>query len=215
VSEVLGFASFDNGVRQVFRDRVARFSHLFAECAGKDPRMSAANRVFWLIRGVHFLAAHADRYAKHADLLDANVVANVQAALQMSSSEIAWAYAECTKIYRDFQRFFDDVDVLICPTASVPPFPVTQPYCGEINGHKLENYIEWVDIVAAITLTGHPVVQLPCGVGPSGTPFGLQIIGPRLHSERFVFAVAAAWERDFDGNPVLTRPLADLAALSS
>ena len=177
--------------------------------------MGNASRVFWLIRGVHFLAAHADRYAQHADLLGPNVTSNVQAALTMSSSEIAWAYAECTKIYRDFQRFFDDVDVLICPTVAVPPFPVTQLFCDEINGEKMENYIKWLDIVAGITLTGHPVVQLPCGVGPTGTPFGLQIVGPRLHSDRYVIAVAAALERYFQDNPLLARAVPDLAALSS
>jgi Asp-tRNA(Asn)/Glu-tRNA(Gln) amidotransferase A subunit family amidase len=215
VSEDLGFAPIDNDVRRVFRERVAQFSHLFAECGAKDPQMSTASRVFWLIRGVHFLAAHADRYAEHADLLGPNVTANVQAALTMSSSEIAWAYAECTKIYRDFQHFFADVDVLICPTVAVPPFPVTQLFCDEINGEKLENYIKWVDIVAGITLTGHPVVQLPCGVGPTGTPFGLQIVGPRLHSDRYVIAGAAALEGYFQGQAELARAVPDLATLSS
>jgi len=146
-------------------------------------------------------------------MLGPNVTANVKAALEMSSAEIAWAYAECTRIYREFQRFFDDADLLICPTAAVPPFPVEQLYCAEINGEALANYIKWVDIVAGITLTGHPVVQLPCGLGPTGMPFGLQIVGPRLHSDRFVIAAAAALERYFQTNPALARPVPDLAVL--
>jgi Asp-tRNA(Asn)/Glu-tRNA(Gln) amidotransferase A subunit family amidase len=214
-SEDLGFAPVDNGVRRVFRDRVAQFAHLFGESGNKDPQMSTASRVFWLIRGVHFLAAHAEHYAERADLLGPNVTSNGQAALAMSSSEIAWAYGECTKIYRDFQRFFDDVDVLICPTAAVPPFPVTQRFCDEINGEKLENYIKWVDIAAGITLTGHPVVQLPCGLGPTGMPFGIQVVGARLHSERRVIAVAAALERYFRDTNDLLRPVPDIVSLSS
>jgi Asp-tRNA(Asn)/Glu-tRNA(Gln) amidotransferase A subunit family amidase len=214
ISEDLGFASIDNGVREVFRERVAKFSHLFAECGERDPDMEHASRVFWLIRGVHFLASHAARYRDTPDMLGPNVTANVKAALEMTSTEIAWAYAECTRIYRGFQRFFDEVDVLICPTAAVPPFPVEQLYCDEINGEKLANYVKWLDIVGGITLTGHPVVQLPCGRGPTGMPFGLQIVGPRLHSDRFVIAVAAALERFFSDVPDLARPLPDIAALS-
>ena len=105
------------------------------------------------------------------------------------------------------------MDLLICPTAAVPPFPVEQLYCDTINGEPLPNYIKWVDIVAGITLTGHPVVALPCGVGPTGMPFGLQIVGPRLHSDRFVISAAAALERYFQTEPVLARPVPDLAAL--
>ena len=69
--------------------------------------------------------------------------------------------------------------------------------------------------MAGITLTGHPVVQLPCGVGSTGMPFGLQVVGPRLHSDRYVIAVAAALERYFRDKPDLARPVPDLAALLS
>jgi Asp-tRNA(Asn)/Glu-tRNA(Gln) amidotransferase A subunit family amidase len=213
VSEDLGFAPVDDGVRRIFRERVAAFRHLFAGCEERDPDMAHASRVFWLIRGVHFLAAHAERYRDHADRLGPNVTANVKAALDMSAEEIAWASAECTRIYRGFQNFFADVDLLVCPTVAVPPFPVEQLFCDTINGEKLANYIKWVDIAAGITLTGHPVVQLPCGVGPTGMPFGLQVVGPRLHSDRFVIAVAAALERYFQGVPELARPAPDLRAL--
>ena len=214
-SEDLGFAPVDDGVRRVFRERTAAFRHLFAEAGERDPDMAEASRVFWLLRGVHFLAAHAERYREHRELLGPNVVANVEAALAMSAEEIAWASAECTRIYRAFQEFFEDVDVLICPTAAVPPFPVEQLYCDTINGEKLANYIKWVDIVAGITLTGHPVVQLPCGRGPTGMPFGLQIVAPRLHADRFVIGVAAALERHLAGIPELARPCPDVAALAS
>ncbi len=66
---------------------------------------------------------------------------------------------------------------------------------------------------AALTLTGHPVVQLPCGRDKTGTPFGLQIVGPRTHSERFVTGVAAALEHYFVQQPELARPVADMNAL--
>src|SRR3546814_20647423 len=103
---------------------------------------------------------------------------------------------EQTRLHREFQNFLDDIDILICPTAAVPPFPVEQLYCDEINGKQLRNYIQWVDIAAGITVVGHPVVQIPCGLEPTRTPFALQIVG-RSHSDRFVTVASASWDRLF------------------
>lgn len=214
VSEDLGFAPMDNGMRATFRERVKLFGWAFKECSERAPELDNANRVFWIIRGVHFLAAHSERYARHRELLGDNVKNNVAAALEMKAEDIAWAYAENTRLYRRFQSFFDEVDVLICPTVSVPPFPVEQLYCTHINGKELDNYIHWVDITAGITLTGHPVVALPCGRDPTGTPFSIQVIGPQRHSERFVIAVAAALERLFSTEPALARPRPDIGSLA-
>jgi len=55
---------------------------------------------------------------------------------------------------------------------------------------------------------------LPCGLGPTAAPFGLQIVGPRLHSDRFLIAVAAALERHFATVPELARPVPDIDALA-
>ncbi len=213
ISEDLGFAEIDQGIREVFRERVQGFSHLFHECVNRDPQMKQASEVFWFIRGLHFLTSHIEKYQSHPELLGPNVLSNVEHGLKMTAQEIAWAYGECTNIYRRFQQYFETVDVLICPTVSVPPFPVEQLYCDQINGRKLDSYIQWVDITAALTLTGHPVVQLPCGRDQSGTPFGLQIVGPRTHSERFVTGVAAVLEQYFQQHPTLARPVPDLATL--
>ena len=213
ISEDLGFAEIDQGIRKVFRERVAEFSHLFHDCAHEDPQMKQASEVFWFIRGVHFLTAHMEKYKQHPDLLGPNVLVNVEKGMQMKAEDIAWAYGECTNIYRRLQNYFEDIDVLICPTVAVPPFAVEQLYCDEINGRKLDSYIQWVDITAALTLTGHPVVQLPCGRDYTGTPFGLQIVGPRTHSERFVIGVAAALEAYFSTHTSLARPVPDLKTL--
>lgn len=214
VSEDLGFAQVDDGIREIFRARVKSFRSAFQECLERDPKMTDASRVFWLIRGVHFLADRVEHYKNHKELLGPNVVTNVQAALEMTSEDIGWAYAESTRMYRQFQTFFDDVDVLICPAVAVPPFPVEQLYCSSINGIELENYIQWADLTAGLTLTGHPVISIPCGVDATGAPFGLQIVGPRWHSDRFVIAVAAALERYFATRPVLARPVPDISYIS-
>jgi amidase len=214
VSADLGFAEVDSGIRDTFMACVEAFRPAFGACVERSPEMENASRAFWLIRGVHFLASRLEAYRKHKDLLGPNVTANVEAGLAMKPEDIGWAFAEETRLYRALQSFFDEVDVLICPTVAVPPFPVEQLYCTHINGVELENYIQWADLTSGLTLTGHPIVSIPCGLDHTGTPFGLQIVGPRKHSERFVIAVAAAMQRYGLGRERITRPSPDIGALS-
>jgi Asp-tRNA(Asn)/Glu-tRNA(Gln) amidotransferase A subunit family amidase len=214
VSADLGFAQVDHSIRDTFAACVEEFRPAFGACVERNPEMAQASRAFWLIRGVHFLAGRLEAYRQHKDLLGPNVINNVEAGLVMKPEDIGWAYAEETRLYRALQSFFDDVDVLICPTVAVPPFPVEQLYCTHINGVELENYIQWADLTSGLTLTGHPIVSIPCGLDPTGTPFGLQIVGPRRHSERFVIAVAAAMEAYAAPRARIARPVPDIGALS-
>lgn len=209
----LGCVPVDNDLARIFEDRVGMLASSFKSCERRDPDMADALDVFWVIRGVGFLAGRLDAYKNNRDKLGPNIISNVEAGLKMTAEEIAWANTEQTAIYRRFQEFFKDIDVLLCPGNSVPPFPVEQLYCDEINGKKTANYVEWLGIASAITLTGHPVTLIPTGLDHTGTPFGMQVVGPRRHSDRFTIGTAAAIERVFQGMPATQRPLPDLAAL--
>jgi Asp-tRNA(Asn)/Glu-tRNA(Gln) amidotransferase A subunit family amidase len=209
VSPDLGFAQVDDGIRETFAACIDEFRPAFGECVERSPAMENASRAFWLIRGVYFLAGKLDFYRQHKHLLGPNVISNVEAGLAMKPEDIGWALAEEARLFRDLQSFFDDVDVLVCPTVAVPPFPVEQLFCTHINGVELDNYIQWADLTSGLTITGHPIVSIPCGLDPTGTPFGLQI------SERFLIAVAAAMERYAEGRERIGRPSPDIGVLSA
>ena len=210
----LGCVPIDNDIARIFEERVGKIASSFKSCERRDPDMKRALDVFWIIRGVGFLAGRMDAYRNTPELLGPNVTSNVEAALKMTAEEIGWANAEQTAIYRRFQHFFEDVDVLLCPGNSVPPFPVEQLYCDEINGVKTANYVEWLGIASAITLTGHPVTMVPTGLDQTGAPLGMQVVGPRRHADRFTIGVAAAVERVLQGMADTRRPIPDLEALS-
>ena len=74
-------------------------------------------------------------------------------------------------------RFFETHDLLVCPSVSIPPFPVEQTYIDVIDGQKVESYIDWFAITFAVTMTACPVVSLPAGFTAEGLPVGMQIIG--------------------------------------
>ncbi len=213
VSEDLGFAPVDNGIRATFRERVKIFSPAFKECIEQDPDLGTVDRTNWILRSQIFLANHRNNYLNNRDELGPNVRSNYEAGLEMKADEIAWAYQEQTNLYRHMETFFDDVDILIAPTVPVPPFPTEQLYCDEINGQKLDNYIIWLSLTYGLTIPGNPVTAIPCGLEPTGTPFGLQICG-KHYDDRFVIGVAKSLERLFETDPRTARPLPDIKGLS-
>jgi amidase len=213
VSEDLGFIPLDPGIRKTFRERVALFRSAFKSCEQRDPDMTGADEAFAALRAMNFLAAHRERYEKHRGKLGPNIVANYEEGLKMSAADIARGQVLATRIYRAFQEFFREVDLLICPTVPVPPFPLEQRYVAEIDGKALPTYYSWLAPTYALSLTGHPSLSLPCGLEPTGTPFGLQLCGP-ARSDRFLLGAAHALERHLARDPRTARPLPDLARLA-
>jgi amidase len=212
VSEDLGFAPVDDDIRQVFRTRCGRFADLFRESVERDPALGEADHTFAVLRAEGFLGTQVENVRCSRDLLGMPVIANVEQALSFTYEDRAKAHVEQTRLYRRFQTLFREIDILICPVAAVSPFPHAQWAPEEINGTALDNYFHWIALTYGLTLTGHPVVALPCGVDHKGMPFGLQIVGPR-RGDRFVLGVAAALERAFATRPELTRPVPDLGRL--
>jgi amidase len=75
----------------------------------------------------------------------------------------------------------------------VAPFDVRTRWVAEVDGVRLENYVEWLRITSAITLTASPVVALPGGFTEGGLPVGLQLVG-RNRGEHDLLRHAAAVE---------------------
>ncbi len=213
LSENMGFAPVDHAIRATFRERAALFAGAFRSSATRDPDMDGADRAFEVIRAAAYLAAHRERYESDRDRLGPNIRANVEQGLRFSLADLARAHAEQTRIYRAFQRIFDEADVLVCPAVSVPPFALELPYQTHINGKALGSYFHWLAIAYGLTLTGHPVAVIPCGLDPTGAPFGIQVCGPH-QGDAFVLGVAQALERHFAKIPALARPVPDLAGLA-
>ena len=213
-SEDLGFCPVDNGFRSMFRERMETIAPIFKSTVWKDPNLSSVEEVNWILRCQLFISRHRERYENHKDKLGPNVISNYEAALEMPAERISWAHQEQTVLFKTMQRFFDDVDILICPCVGVSPFPHDEWYLDVINGEKMNNYIQWVALTWALTIPGNPISAIPCGYEPSGTPFGLQIVG-KHHTDRQVIGVAKALEEVFQGYTDLKRPVPDIAKLEN
>ena len=206
----LGFAEVDDGLRSIFWERVEHLKPLFKSWVDAAPNLLDVRRCNWVLRAVHFLSKHRDRYENRRDELGQNVIDNYQAGLKLDAMDITWALQEQTNIFRSMSNFFGDYDLLICPTNAVPPFPIEQRYCNQINNTKFDNYVEWMALTWGLTIPGNPITDLPCGLDHTGMPFGLQICGPHF-SDSFILGAASVLEKSLSENEITTRPVPDLA----
>ncbi len=92
-----------------------------------------------------------------------------------------------TLIRRDFERAFEEVDVICSPASPTPAFRL-----GEKTDDPLAMYLSDVYTLPA-SLAGLPAISVPCEPVHSGLPVGLQIMARALE-ESTMLAVASAWE---------------------
>jgi aspartyl-tRNA(Asn)/glutamyl-tRNA(Gln) amidotransferase subunit A len=90
-----------------------------------------------------------------------------------------------TLIAEEFDRAFETVDALVCPTSPIVAFPK-----GD-RSDPLSMYLCDV-LTLPVNLAGLPGISIPCGLS-EGLPVGLQVIGPRLGDAQ-VLRVARAYE---------------------
>ena len=202
----LGLAPTSKMIRRVFSDRIGRFRDVFQDASDAHPNLETAVRVNWVLRGLQYLQQHKGHYAEHRDKLSPNVVLNYEQALALTTEDIAWALAEHNRLHQEVDRFFQTVDLLICPGATVGPFPVEEHYVAEIDGVEMETYVKWATLTNVLSAMGTPVVAMPCGRDEDGMPFGFQVVGPR-RADAFVLRAAKALEALFAADPALQRPI--------
>jgi aspartyl-tRNA(Asn)/glutamyl-tRNA(Gln) amidotransferase subunit A len=94
-----------------------------------------------------------------------------------------------TLILRDYDRAFEQVDVVAMPTTPTPAFKI-----GERTADPLQMYLGDVFTVSA-NLAGLPAISVPCGFTPGGLPIGLQLTGRRF-DESTLLRIADTYERE-------------------
>lgn len=174
----LGIVPVDPEVRRLCEAAAHRFAEMGAVVEEACPDFREAIDCFQVLRA-HLLAAdHAPHHRDHRDLLKDDLVWNVEKGLALTGAAIADAEAQRLRIMAGQLEFFRRYDLLLCPTAIVPPFAADVRYVEEVAGQRFDNYVHWLAITFAITLTACPAASAPAGLTGAGLPVGLQIVGP-------------------------------------
>ena len=211
-TEDFGQAPTESIVRRAFRKVVAALAPMFAASAEAHPDVSGADETFEVLRSTGVLTAHLEKVTNRPQDCGPNLHANVQEALGYTFADQSKALQRQTQIYRGYQSFFGEHDILVSPAICTSPRPWLELYPAIIDGKPVRTYFHWLSLAYYVTITGHPAMSFPVGLDEKGFPFGLQIVGPR-GGDVLLLQVAAAIEAAFAGDAEFGRPLPDLVAL--
>lgn len=214
LSEDLGFAKVDPGIRETFRKRTAALASVFQSCAEVDFAIPDAGHVFEVIRGHYFVGRYAGMLERNPDKVGPLVTANLRFGETLTLADVISAEQRQAQISQAYQALFDDIDVLIVPTVPVPPFDKDVHHLTEIEGQPVASYMDQIALTYGMTLTTAPIAAIPCGFDHTGMPFGFQIAGPK-GGDLQVLAIAHALETYMADAPDLARPIPDLALLGA
>jgi aspartyl-tRNA(Asn)/glutamyl-tRNA(Gln) amidotransferase subunit A len=96
-----------------------------------------------------------------------------------------------TLLFKEIQRAFESVDVILAPTTPTPAFRL-----GEKVADPISMYLSDI-FTAAANLTGVPALSVPAGVDPeTKLPLGVQVMAPHFEESR-MFGVASWIEGRF------------------
>jgi len=213
ISPDLGGVLVSEAIRSSFEQRVEKLAGLVGDCVELPVNLTEASEIDWLVRSELFVAQYHREAQDWDEGFNPNIRRTYESAMETPMASIAAARASQMRLFHHMSDQFDHVDAIMVPGVSVSPFPWRQLYPTEVDGQSIQNYMAWLELTAAITVVGHPVVALPAGRDQVGFPFGIQLIGPAYGDHRLL-SIAAALENAFGDDPDLARPIADEALLS-
>ena len=164
------------------------------------PDLSDAEVAFDVPRALLFAALLGAELPEARDVLKPELVWNIERGLAVDGGAVRAAVAAQGRIFELAAEFMSGYDLLVCPAATVLPFPVEERYVGYGEGLPPREYYRWLTIAAAVSTTTLPVITIPCGRSETGLPVGIQLIG-RPHGELSLFSAASHIERILGSSP--------------
>jgi aspartyl-tRNA(Asn)/glutamyl-tRNA(Gln) amidotransferase subunit A len=134
---------------------------------------------------------HKDYVAKSPELYQVPTLERIRAGAAVTLSAYLHSRRRLDQARYAAARYFADVDLLITPTMTVPPFALSE--LGDPDSARpLE--LRMLHNTRPLNLLGLPSISVPCGFSARHLPLGLQISGPPW-GEATVLRLARAYER--------------------
>jgi amidase len=194
LSRALGGLPVDPRVRAVLESQRRVFESLGCAVEDAQPDFADADEVFKTLRAWRYELAYGELLEDHRDELKDTVVWNIEEGARLGGPQIGRAERKRTELYHRVRTFMESYEFLVSPVSQVPPFDVRQRYVTEIDGERMETYIDWMKSCYHVTVAGLPAVSVPCGFTQEGLPVGIQIVG-RYRDDFGVLQLAYAYEK--------------------
>ena len=204
VSPSLGDLPVDSQVLNIIKSSAETFKKIGATITYADPPLEGAMEAFQIQRAVSLrgLGKMLDQSVENwRDYSKDTTIWNIEKGFDLSIDDMIKAEVIRTNIYSKISEFFKEFDLLLLPSAQVPPFDLSNEWVKEINGEKLETYIDWMSVCCMISATGLPAISIPGGFTTENLPVGIQLVGkPRGDIELLKIAHLFESETNFYKN---------------
>ena len=190
----LGGLPVDSRVTETLEKQREVFEDLGCIVEEGFPDFTDADEIFKTFRAWYFELKLASLLPEHREKMKETVIWNIESGIKLSGPELGRAEVKRTALFHRVREFMKDYDFLALPVSQVPPFPLEQEYVSEINGMKMETYLDWMRSCYYITVTGQPAISVPSGFTNDGLPVGLQLVG-RPQDDLGVLQLAYAFEK--------------------
>lgn len=183
ISEDLGFAPVDSTVRFIFRDVVEKISSsAFTTVAGNPGLPSSV--VTWATIATEDMWQHkgnpdSDLY-KDPGVIGKYAEEFIAFGSSFSHPELQDAQSHRTAIYDAYIELFQRhrSNILITPTLGCEAFDHTELFPQTIADTEITYpWLDWAGFLYDANLVGMPSCCIPMGLGESGLPVSLQILG--------------------------------------
>jgi len=191
-SPTLGYAEVDDEVRAVCERAVGMLESLGAEVVeietvfDEDPVEPWLTIVAACMRRTYEPYLGTEAYER----VEPGLRQLVERGASVTGVELVKALDASHRMNLELVALFHEVRLLITPTLAGLPPPAELDGLGVVNGEVTPN---WVRFTYPFNMTRSPAATICAGVGPSGLPVGLQLVGPQ-HGDLVVVRSAAALE---------------------
>jgi aspartyl-tRNA(Asn)/glutamyl-tRNA(Gln) amidotransferase subunit A len=192
-SKDLGFAVVDSRVATLCHEAAVAFvSSIGATLVDRPIVLDDYIGTYVAIEGVDkFVGVDRDLWENRLDELDPRAAPGWTSMRERALPWAANVESNRRRLVHEVAAIFDDVDLIVTPMSSMPPFDAEGPMPTSIEGIAVHGGMSVVLAMLA-NLANLPAISLPAGL-VDGVPVGLQVIGPRFR-EDLVLAAAAHYE---------------------
>ena len=121
-------------------------------------------------------ALFGDEFRRDSSVFDADIAVQIERGLAMSATDVANSLILRETMFRSLAEFFDDYDLLLCPTTPCVAWPLADLGPRSIAGHAVTPRAHAV-FTPAFNHVYAPACSVPVGINSEGLPIGAQIVG--------------------------------------
>ncbi|MGB0113511.1 MAG: amidase [Ilumatobacteraceae bacterium] len=129
-----------------------------------------------------FVGIDPSLWTERADELDPRSRGGWESTAAVTLPKLALVEAERRRIEQQTAALFDEVDVIMMPTSTLPPFGAAGPMPTEVAGQPVHGGMASVLQMFA-NLMNLPAISVPAGHTADGLPIGLQIVASRFRED--------------------------------